>query len=267
MSEQQTIIRIEKTDNYSVISNEVARRRDISARAKGVFYYLMTLPDDWKIYKTELRKHFTEGRDAIDKALKELGAAGYLVVTQKKDEKGKFVENEYTVYESVIKSKEPVDGNPFTENPLTGKPFTDNPHVLNTDITLNTDNTNNEDDKQQDNILPSLSSSSKAKKINGYTTEFENIWEVYPRKVNKQGTFRAFLARKKEVDTETLVTSVRNYAEAVDGKEAKYIMHGSTFFGPDKRYEDYLKSAAIQYCPECGATIIDGRCLRCETDI
>ena len=47
-----------KTENYTIVSNEIFRRSDVSARAKGVYAYIMTLPDDWKLYKSELYKHF-----------------------------------------------------------------------------------------------------------------------------------------------------------------------------------------------------------------
>ena len=38
----------------------------------------MTLPKDWKLYKEELVTHFTEGKDAINTAFKELEKAGYI---------------------------------------------------------------------------------------------------------------------------------------------------------------------------------------------
>ena len=94
------IIRREKSENYSVIYNECFQNPLLSARAKGIFAYLMTLPDDWKIYKQELGKHFKEGRDALNSAFDELEIAGYITKTPERGAKGRLDGWDYTVYES-----------------------------------------------------------------------------------------------------------------------------------------------------------------------
>jgi hypothetical protein len=121
-----TIQRVrDKTGNFSIILNECFQRADLSARAKGVFGYIMTLPDSWKIRKVELYSHFTEGRDALDAAFKELEAAGY-IESKEVREAGKFARFDYTVNESCGK---PVPGKPYTV-----KPVPENPHLLKTDL-------------------------------------------------------------------------------------------------------------------------------------
>lgn len=60
------IIRTQKTQNYSIIANECFKDPTISARAKGIYAYIMTLPDNWKLSKKELYRHFSEGQKAID---------------------------------------------------------------------------------------------------------------------------------------------------------------------------------------------------------
>jgi predicted transcriptional regulator len=113
------IIRREKSENYSVIYNECFQNPGISARAKGIFAYLMTLPDDWKIYKRELSKHFKEGRDALNKAFEELEDAGYITKVPERVKGGMLAGWDYTVYEStelLITRK--------TDNPCDGKPVT-----------------------------------------------------------------------------------------------------------------------------------------------
>lgn len=134
-NEHKSIIRTEKNKNYSVIHNEVARRSDLSARAKGVYYYLMTLPDNWTLYKRELYKHFTEGRDALNKAFKELEDAGYIAKQPKREEGGKVNGWNYTMYESTELLK-----NRNTVNPSDGKPATTKYLPQ-----LNTNNTNGDE--------------------------------------------------------------------------------------------------------------------------
>ena len=113
------IIRREKSENYSVIYNECFQDDRLSARAKGLFAYLMTLPDDWKIYKRELCKHFKEGRDALNKAFSELEDAGYVTKTAEQDAQGKMCGWDYTVYESTE-----LLNNRTTENPTDWKSAT-----------------------------------------------------------------------------------------------------------------------------------------------
>jgi len=99
------IIRIKKNKNYTVICNECLQRPDLSLKAKGLFAYLMSLPNDWKIYKKELVNHFKDGITAINSAFKELEKAGYISSKQIKDEKGRFIDVEYTIRESVEESQ------------------------------------------------------------------------------------------------------------------------------------------------------------------
>lgn len=100
----------------------------MSLQAVGLICYILSLPDDWKIRKTELSSHFTNGRDSTIKAFNDLMRAGYIV---KKDIKvnGKFAGVEYLVYD------EPVNVSPFTEKPETEKPEPENPSLQRTNDT------------------------------------------------------------------------------------------------------------------------------------
>jgi hypothetical protein len=75
----ETIHRLKnKTGNFTIVLNEVFKRSDLSARAKGIYAYIMTLPDDWLICKQELYTHFAEGKAALDTGFKELETTGYI---------------------------------------------------------------------------------------------------------------------------------------------------------------------------------------------
>lgn len=127
-----TITRVaNKTNGFTIMANEVFLRKDLSARAKGLFAYLMTLPSDWTIHRGELYTHFTEGRDAMDGAFKELLTLGYITQEIKKD-KGKFSAIEYRVFEST------VNGFPGAGFPGAVSPDTENPQLLSTNPKLST---------------------------------------------------------------------------------------------------------------------------------
>jgi len=113
--------------DYTLIHNEVAKRTDLSARAKGIYYYIATLPPDWKLQLQELESHFTEGRTAISTALNELIRAGYIVRQQQRNEKGIIIGTTYIVNWTVNDI-----GNQLTEKPFMDKPFMANQQLLNT---------------------------------------------------------------------------------------------------------------------------------------
>jgi hypothetical protein len=86
-----------KLKDYCIVCNEVARRRDLSARAKGIYYYLATLPSDWRLNQKQLNCNFTEGVKAQRTAFKELIEKDYVKRTPKMNEKGLFDGHDYEV--------------------------------------------------------------------------------------------------------------------------------------------------------------------------
>ena len=78
MKNKTTFFRVEKNRNYSVISNEFLRRKDLSAKAKGILAYILHLPDDWNINLNEVMTHFTDGETSFRSGWKELAEKGYV---------------------------------------------------------------------------------------------------------------------------------------------------------------------------------------------
>ena len=128
------IIRVkEHTSRFTIISNEVIQNDEISARAKGLHAYLISLPDDWKIFKSELVRHFTEGRDALNSAFNELEQSGYIVKNKKRNSDGQFAGYQYRVYESRQTGSD-VKENQVTDFQSTGNQFAENPHLQSTHL-------------------------------------------------------------------------------------------------------------------------------------
>lgn len=75
----------------------------------------------------------------------------------------------------------------------------------------------------------------------GYTADFKEFWEHYPRSVNKKGAFKAWKAAlKKGVTAEQLSLAARNYAAERKGQDSQFTLHAATFLGPQERWRDYL---------------------------
>ena len=167
-----TVFRVEKTANYTVMSNTHLKDRRLSYKSKGLLSVILSLPPDWDYTITGLAVIAADGVDSVKTAIKELEQYGYVTRTQLRDERGRMAQNEYRVYENPtdnpdyvspeqvspeqdapddnaaerkpkIKKKRNFSVCPSAENPLTVTPTADNSQAdtiekLNINI-LNTD--------------------------------------------------------------------------------------------------------------------------------
>jgi hypothetical protein len=104
---------------YGQTPNELLNNPNISLKAKGLFGYLQSKPNEWNFSVSKMKKQLKEGKDAISVSLKELEQLGYLRRTPAKNSLGQWEGYDYLLAE-----------NPFPEKPSTGKPLTENPYTL-----------------------------------------------------------------------------------------------------------------------------------------
>ena len=121
------VFRIERTRDYTVMSNHHLRNGKLSLKAKGLLSMMLSLPEDWNYTTRGLAAICKEGVDAIGGALRELEAAGYIVRHQLRDKQGRISDTEYVIYE------QPQPKNPDTPQPDTASPDTGNPDMENPD--------------------------------------------------------------------------------------------------------------------------------------
>ena len=124
------VFRIERTRDYTVMSNHHLRNANLSLKAKGLLSMMLSLPEDWNYTTRGLAKICKEGVDAIGAALRELEGAGYIVRHQRRDKSGRITDTEYVIYEQPQLRKPDTDS-PDTENPYMDKPDTEKPAELN----------------------------------------------------------------------------------------------------------------------------------------
>lgn len=65
-------------DKYTTIDNQLINDMSISFKAKGVFLYFWSKPDDWELKPKAIAEDWTDRQTVIYSALKELEEAGYL---------------------------------------------------------------------------------------------------------------------------------------------------------------------------------------------
>ena len=135
------VFRIDKTRDYTVMSNHHFRNTSLSLKAKGLLSLMLSLPENWDYTLKGLSLINREQIDAIREAVRELEKAGYIVRTRERDEKGRLRGADYVIYElpQILKSdlptlENPTLDNPTQENPTLEKPTQENPTQLNKDI-------------------------------------------------------------------------------------------------------------------------------------
>ena len=129
-------IKVAKDKNYSVINNEFIFNKQLSLKAKGLLCHLLAVPEDWRLYVSELCKWHKDGKKAVYSGFKELIAYGYVTRKQIR-RKGKIESWEYTVYEkpltqNVEVEKEEVEKQQIEKEPLLSNNKTNNLIKLNT---------------------------------------------------------------------------------------------------------------------------------------
>ena len=135
------VFRIEKTRDYTVMSNHHLKDKTLTLKSKGLLSMMLSLPEEWNYTTRGLAAICREGVDSIGAALKELETRGYIKRSQLRDEKGKITDTEYVIYETpqVNPQTDPDTALPDTENPdmdkpCTAEPCTENLAQLNKDI-------------------------------------------------------------------------------------------------------------------------------------
>lgn len=125
------VYRVERTRDYTVMSNHHLKDTSLSLKAKGLLSLMLSLPDDWNFNMRGLSSICKEGLEAIGNALKELEKAGYMVRNQLRGANGRITDTEYIIYE---RPQEPAPADPDTAGPDTPPPDTTLPYPGNPDV-------------------------------------------------------------------------------------------------------------------------------------
>jgi hypothetical protein len=96
---KMSVVRVNKTKNYTVLSNHHFKEKRMSLKAKGLLSLMLSLPDDWNYSISGLVTLSKDGKDSVMSALSELEKFGYLARVKLTNEKGQFAGVEYNIYE------------------------------------------------------------------------------------------------------------------------------------------------------------------------
>ena len=131
------VFRIDKTRDYTVMSNHHLRNTELSLKAKGLLSLMLSLPDNWDYTTKGLARICKDGVDSICAAVRELEEHGYVIRERVRGANGQLGSIEYTILEQPAEPsperENPVQVKPILENPVLGKPEQENRAQLNKD--------------------------------------------------------------------------------------------------------------------------------------
>ena len=125
------VYRVERTRDYTVMSNHHLKDTALSLKAKGLLSMFLSFPDDWNYSTRGLAAICKEGVEAIGNTIKELEKAGYIVRRQLRGANGRITDTEYIIYEQ---PQEPERTGPDMDRPDTTPPDTASPDTGNPDM-------------------------------------------------------------------------------------------------------------------------------------
>ena len=244
------VIRVEKTKNYTVMSNYHLREKKMSLKAKGLLSLMLSLPQDWDYSIKGLVSICKEKELAIKNTLDELKTFGYLHIEKvypNKENNGR-IEYIYTVFEcpkneNVEKSAKTYEKEGKQEGgfqPLDNQPL-DN-QALDNQVQLNIDKQNTKElNKEEEEIFGEETSPEpnciRYKEIIDFLNEKTNSKYKYTTK-STQRLINARLNEKFTVDDFKIVIAKKAREWGKDPVMHKYLRPETLFSA--SHFESYL---------------------------
>lgn len=207
--------------NFTQVSNDVLKDSRLTWKAKGVFAYLYSKPDDWDFSTERMKLDSLDGREALLSGLKELETLGYLQRSKFASGRMEYILDYNPKSENPIQAQKPKSGNPTVGKSHSGKTR----RISNTE--LNTSNT--EKETNTDGVYSDKN--------------FLEVWELYPRKTGKGGAWKVWQKLKvKQMLATKIIESVKAYSKTKQWQknDGEFVPHLVTFLN-QRRFDDEVK--------------------------
>lgn len=138
------VLRVNKTKDYTVMSNYHFKEKEMTLKAKGLLSQMLSLPDSWDYSIAGLVAINKENESSIKSTLNELKKFGYLKVTKLMPNETKTgrIEYLYDIYEKPYqiqeKEKQEVEKQGLENQPLENQPLENQGQYYNITKELNT---------------------------------------------------------------------------------------------------------------------------------
>lgn len=197
------VFRVEKTKDFTIMSNYHLRDKNLSLKAKGLLSQMLSLPEEWDYTLAGLACINKESKDAIRSAVNELEQAGYITRRQTTTEGGRFGCNEYLIRERPVLPS-PLPENPTTDSTPTAIPMSENP------TQLNTNSSRTEKEKTELSSTDSLPISQKRNRTEVTAAEMRSYREIIAQNISYDLLCREYPHQQEQLEEilEILVETV-----------------------------------------------------------
>ena len=192
--------KLEFENQFTQIHNAWVRDSNITYKAKGLLTYLLSHEVGYTITIGQIIRESGDGKQSVRSALEELIKAGYLETKRTTDARGYNAGLAYFI-------KDP--NNPKSENPTLDNPTLDNRTALENNLTKKT-----------------------IKQEKPTDTDFNNFWNLYPKKIAKGDALKAWNKALKKKTAEELLKLTDAYAKS-QLPEMKYIPYPASWLNKE----------------------------------
>lgn len=207
---------------WTTVDNVWVKDPTLSAKAKGILIYILSLPDDWDLHMNELVTHFTDGIDGIRSGMKELSMHRYIDGNQRRDDTGKVIGWDYTIFEN--------PDEPSMENPDMAKPT-----LLSTKVNCNT----------------KLMATAEQSQIIAHLNERLGLIPPKGFKDTNQQTLKLLGARLKDYTKKDVIAVIDMMCVRWLGNEWEMYLRPVTLFNVNK-FEGYINSIEVEGSEHAG---------------
>lgn len=216
---------------FTQVANKVLYDKRLSAKAKWIYAYLYSKPDNWQFAYNRIAHEFSDGEKSILSGLKELEFFWYL--ERKKQGNGSV---DYFLYIDPTAQNRNLGTDPTAENGYL--PFgllAEKGSISNTDITNNTKIYSNTEINEQFSKNPSLNSGIENHEI---TTKSDN-WDSHNNSADSVDVTKPKIGQATEAEKITRKTSIASQKRNLENeKRAKMLAFLKKTVGCDK-FKDF----------------------------
>ena len=231
----------EYTNKFTVISNNEVQDKRLSWKARGIFSYLWSMPDDWDFYEVEIAKHAPDGRDSLRSGLTELEEYGYLKRERVRNN-GRLGGAVWIITDSPMPKSE--KSTPMLEN------ATQEPPMLEKSTQTGATLQNNYHTKDLTNKVPINKQANACSADADLRISFEKIWKLYPNKKGKKATafkyYKKWRKSSKDHTDDYLLHKLNEYKAYLSANQWLTPMYGTTWFN-GRFDEDYSVNDGQSY--------------------
>ena len=195
---------------YTAINNDILQSKTLTAQEKSILVHLLSLPENWIVYKGLIWKDMNMGREQFNKHWKGLVEKGYVISIRMIDKETNLVKGwNHVVYEEPVLPDERTDQ--FSDLLNIGQ--SENPSL-------------NKVIKEESNNL--------TKETINKQTLFEDLWVLYQRKGTKKLSAER-LKRLTESELQQIQEHLPKYVKNhLDNDKLKYLPYFEKYLNLEK---------------------------------